>query len=248
MKLICYLSNGYPSLADSAEIARWYAESGCDLVEIDLPARNPYLEGEYIAGRMASALAACDDYDAYMANVAAIAEQSPDLRILVLAYEQTVMEIGVAKFVAFCTGHGFLDVILVGLSSDAVKDELIRNGIRVSCYVQFHMDPAEIESARQSNGFVYLQARPAPGQVNPAFPTLSDCVAELRSQGITRPIYCGVGVAKPEDFADVEAAGADGAFVGSTILRLYQQPDLLKATIKAFKKAPRGEGIASSRT
>ncbi len=242
MKLICYLSNGYPSLTDSAEIARWYAESGCDLVEIDLPARDPYLEGEYIARRMASALAACDDYDAYMANIVAISERSPDLRILVLAYEQTVVEIGVERFVAFCAEHGFSDVILVGLSSDAVKDELIRNGIRVSCYVQFHMDPAEIESARQSNGFVYLQARPAPGQVNPAFPTLRDCVTELRRQGITRPIYCGVGVATPADFADVQDAGADGAFVGSTILKLHQQPDLLRATIRAFKAAPADAG------
>ncbi len=238
MKLICYLSNGYPSLADSAEIARWYAESGCDLVEIDLPARDPYLEGEYIAGRMASALAACDDYDAYMANIVGIAEASPDLRILVLAYEQTVVEIGVEKFIAFCTDNEFLDVILVGLASDEVKNRLIERGIRVSCYVQFHMDPAEIESAKQSNGFVYLQARPAPGQVNPAFPTLADCVAELRRQGIERPIYCGVGVATPEDFADVRDAGADGAFVGSTILRLYQQPDVLRATIRAFKQAP----------
>ena len=238
MKLICYLSNGYPSLADSAEIARWYAESGCDLVEIDLPARDPYLEGEYIAGRMASALAACDDYDAYMANIAGIAEACPELRILVLAYEQTVVEIGVEKFIAFCTEHDFLDVILVGLTSDEVKNRLIARGIRVSCYVQFHMDPAEIESAKQSNGFVYLQARPAPGQVNPEFPTLADCVSELRRQGIERPIYCGVGVATPADFADVRDAGADGAFVGSTILRLYQQPDVLRATIRAFKQAP----------
>lgn len=238
MKLICYLSNGYPSLADSAEIARWYAESGCDLVEIDLPARDPYLEGDYIAGRMASALAACDDYGAYMANIVAIAQASPQMRILVLAYEQTVVEIGVERFTAFCAEHDFRDVILVGLSSDEVKDRLIADGIRVSCYVQFHMDPAEIESAKQSNGFVYLQARPAPGQVNPEFPTLADCVSRLRRDGISRPIYCGVGVATPADFADVRDAGADGAFVGSAILKLYQQPDELKAAIRSFKAAP----------
>lgn len=235
MKLICYLSNGYPNMQGSAEIARWYAESGCDLVEIDLPARNPYLEGEYIAGRMASALAACPDYDAYMANIVRISEDSPELVILVLAYEQTVLEIGVEKFIEFCTVHDFRDVILVGLASDVVKDRLIASGIRVSCYVQFHMDPAEIKSAKRSNGFVYLQATPAPGQVNPAFPTLADCARELRREGIERPIYCGVGVATPADFADVRDAGADGAFVGGTILRLYNQPEKLKATIRAFK-------------
>ena len=235
MKLICYLSNGYPNMEDSSQIARWYAESGCDLVEIDLPARNPYLEGEYIAGRMASALAACPDYDAYMANIVRIAQNSPELKILVLAYEQTILEIGVEKFIEFCTGHDFRDVILVGLASDEVKDRLIALGIRVSCYVQFHMDPAEIESAKRSNGFVYLQATPAPGQVNPAFPTLADCARELRREGIQRPIYCGVGVATPADFKKVRDAGADGAFVGSTILRLYNEPERLMTTIRSFK-------------
>ncbi|MCW5953127.1 MAG: tryptophan synthase subunit alpha [Propionibacteriaceae bacterium] len=235
MKLICYLSNGYPTLGGSAGIARCYAEAGCDLIEIDLPARNPYLEGEFIAGRMARALADCEDYDAYMANMVRIARESPAMKVLVLSYEQTVLEIGVEKFLEFCVANDFRDVILVGLTSDEVKNRLIAGGVRVSCYVQFQLDPAEIESAKQSNGFVYLQAKAGPEQVNPAFPTLADCVAELRRQGIERPIYCGVGVATPEDFAMVERAGADGAFVGSTILKLAEQPDELRRTIRAFK-------------
>lgn len=235
MKLICYLSNGYPTLDDSARIARWYAESGCDLIEIDLPARDPYLEGEFIAARMANALAADDDYDHYMANMARIGRESVAMKVLVLVYEQTVVEIGVEKFTSFCVENDFRDVILVGLSGDEVKNRLIAEGLRVSCYVQFHLDAAEIESAKQSNGFVYLQATPAPGQANPAFPTLADCVAELRRQGIDRPIYCGVGVATPQDFAMVAEAGADGAFVGSTILKLAEQPEELRRTIRAFK-------------
>lgn len=235
MKLICYLSNGYPTLEGSAQIARWYAEGGCDLIEIDLPARDPYLEGDFIAARMARALAVSEDYDAYMANMVQIAQASPEMKVLVLAYEQTVIEIGVEKFLAFCVANDFMDVILVGLASDEVKNRLIAAGIRVSCYVQFQMDAAEIESAKKSNGFVYLQAKPGPDQINPTFPTLADCVAELRRQGIDRPIYCGVGVATPEDFAMVARAGADGAFVGGTILKLAEQPEELQQTIRAFK-------------
>ena len=235
MKLICYLSNGYPSLEESAQIAGWYAESGADMVEIDLPARKPYLDGEYIAGRMASALARCGQYDAYMSNIAHIARNSPGVAVLVLVYEETLLEVGVDKFITFFTEHGIKDVILVGLTSDKVKNQLIAGGMRVACYVRYGMDPVEIESAKESNGFVYLQATPDPGQTNPAFPQLADCINELRRQGITRPIYCGVGVATPSDFAAIRDAGADGAFVGSTILKLYRDPQKLKATIREFK-------------
>ena len=86
------------------------------------------------------------------------------------------------------------DILLVGLKDDTVKDEIIAAGLQVSCYVQFHMPDAEIDMAKQSNGFVYLQAKPyATQEKNAKYPTLKDCVEHLRACGIDRPIYCGVG-------------------------------------------------------
>ena len=236
MQLICYLSNGFPTLAESAQLAQVYAAAGCDVIEVDLPARDPYLEGEFIAGRMATALTDCDDYQEYMNNIVQIAADiAPDARVLLLAYEATLHEVGVQRFIDYCLQNDFMDVILVGLDGDAVKDHLIANGIRVSCYVQLKMDPDEIAAAQASNGFVYLQAKS--DEMNPDYPTLADAVAHLRSLGIERPIYCGVGVATPADFAMVQAAGADGAFVGSTILKLYDRPEQLAETIREFKAA-----------
>ncbi len=42
---------------------------------------------------------------------------------------------------------------------------------------------------------------------NEEYPTLKDCVEYLRSCGIERPIYCGVGVHAPEDVRLVREAG-----------------------------------------
>ncbi|WP_101696312.1 tryptophan synthase subunit alpha [Clostridium minihomine] len=237
MKLICYLSNGYPTLEESAKIAGMYAEGGCDIIEIDLPSRNPYLESEYISGRMASALQACDDYDRYMENILRIKAENPGVHMIVLSYENTVKEIGVEKFADFCVNNELKDLIFVGLCDDTIKNQLIERGLRVSCYVQFPMHPEEIASAQDSNGFVYMQAKAEPEKINPKFPTLADCIQHLRSIGIDREIYCGVGVSTPEDFKMVKQSGGDGAFVGSTVLKLYDKPEELKATIRAFKKA-----------
>ncbi|MBE0700546.1 MAG: tryptophan synthase subunit alpha, partial [Acholeplasmataceae bacterium] len=63
MKLICYLSNGYPNLETTIKLAREYAKSGCDVIEIDFPAKNPYLESPYISERMSHALDQCNDYE-----------------------------------------------------------------------------------------------------------------------------------------------------------------------------------------
>lgn len=236
MEIICYLSNGYPTIEASYKMAIEYADAGCRMMEVDFPSRNPYLESDYIAGRMAKALEACDDYEKYMDSIVAIKKQLPDVKILVLAYENTVEEIGTKKFIAFCLDNDLKDILLVGLKDDTIKDEIIAAGLRVSCYVQFHMPEEEIEMAKQSNGFVYLQAKPYETQEkNEAYPTLKDCVKHLRECGISRPIYCGVGVHAPEDVKMVNEAGGDAAFVGSTILKLQTDIPAMKEKIREFK-------------
>ena len=56
MEIICYLSNGYPTIEASYNMAVEYADAGCRMMEVDFPSRNPYLESDYIAGRMKKAL------------------------------------------------------------------------------------------------------------------------------------------------------------------------------------------------
>lgn len=236
MELICYLNNGYPSIEASEEMARFYTEAGCDIIEIDFPSRNPYLEGELIASRMGEALQACDDYSVYMAGMVRIKTALPGTKFILLAYENTVEEIGLDAFTDFCLDNGFMDLILVGMKSETVKDRLIDCGVRVSCYVQYNLDPQEVEYAKQSNGFVYLQGKPTDGKVNPQYTTLGDCVSYLRGQGIARPIYCGVGIHTPEDVTMAKQAGADGVFVGSAILTKQHDIPAMQDVIRAFKK------------
>ena len=233
MEIICYLSNGYPTIESSYEMAIEYADAGCTMIEIDFPSRDPYLEGEYIAGRMAKALEACDDYDKYMESMVAVKKRLPDIRLLVLAYENTVEEIGTERFISFCLENDFKDILLVGLKDNRIKDQIIAAGLRVSCYVQYQMLPEEIEMAKQSNGFVYMQAKPTK-EVNPQYPDLKACIAHLRACGIERPIYCGVGVHAPEDVRMVKEAGGDAAFVGSTILKLHEDIPAMKEMIRKF--------------
>lgn len=234
MEVILYLSNGYPTLESSYQTAIEYAEAGCRMMEIDFPSRNPYLEGEYIADRMAKALEVCDDYEKYMEGMVRLKERLPEVHFLVLAYENTIEEIGTERFIKFCKEHDFEDVLMVGLKDEKIKNEIIESGLKVSCYVQFHMLPEEIESAKASNGFVYMQAKPN-GNINPDYPTLKDCIRHLRDCGIDRPIYCGVGVHAPEDVKMVKEAGGDAAFVGSTILKLHEDVPAMKEMIRRYK-------------
>lgn len=237
MKLICYLSNGYPTLNASKVMAENYVNAGCDIIEMDFPSRDPFLENEFIAGRMKAALENCDDYDAYMTEMSQVKAKFPQTKFILMVYENTILEIGTDKFTQFCLNNGFTDIILVGMKDQKVKTDLIRNKLKVSCYVQYQLLDEEIEQAGNSNGFVYLQAKPTQGIVNPKYPRLKNCIDFLRDQGIDRPIYCGVGIRTSEDVRMVKESGADGVFVGSVILKLHENLPMLEKVIKDYKTA-----------
>lgn len=236
MEIICYLSNGYPTIESSYNMAVYYAEAGCNMIEIDFPSHNPFLESEYISDRMAKALNQCDDFDKYMDGMIKIKKRLPDVDFILMVYENTIEEIGVEKFIDFCSENKFKDIIIVGLKDETIKNKVIENGLRVSCYVQYQLLEEEIEYAKKSNGFVYLQAKPTNGITHPKYKELKECILYLREKGIKNPIYCGVGIHAPEDVKLVKEAGGDAAFVGSTILKLQADIPKMKETIGQFKK------------
>jgi tryptophan synthase alpha chain len=236
MELICYLSNGYPTIENSNNIALAYANAGCDIIEIDFPSRDPYLESEYLAKRMEKALEVCSDYTKYMQAMADLKKSLPATKFILLIYEDTLEEIGLECFLDFCKENDFKELIFVGLKNESNKDKLISEGLHVSCYVQYHLLPQEVEHAKRSNGFVYLQAKPTTGNINPKYPELKDCISYLRKEGINRPIYCGVGVHTLQDVEIVKQANADGVFIGSAILKLHDNIPELEKTIAEFKK------------
>jgi len=236
MKLICYLSNGYPTIECSIEMAKVYTDAGCDAIEVDFPSHNPYLEGKFIAGRMKQALENCNDYEKYMEGIVKIKNENTDTHLLLLSYDNTIKEIGVDKFIKFCLDNSIKDLIFVGTDTELLS-KLMKHGLKISCYVQFHMPEEEVNAALKSNGFVYMQAKPMTNNINEKYPTLKDCISHLKEIGIDRQIYCGVGIRNTADIKMVKESNADGAFVGSVILKLHDDIALLKETIKNLKRA-----------
>ena len=236
MKLICYLSNGYPTIDKSVELAKVYGDAGCDVIEVDFPSRNPYLEGELISSRMEEALKTCSDYKLYMEGIKTMKKDNPSTKILLLAYDNTIQDMGEENFISFCKEESLLDMIYVGEDIELQK-RLIDAGLKISCFIEFRMPEEQIKAALNSNGFVYLQAIAEEGKINPKYPTLKDCVNHLKELGITREIYAGVGIKGVEEIEMSKKAGCDGVFVGSTILKLWDKPQELTEKIKELKIA-----------
>lgn len=236
-KLICYLSFGFPSIDESLEMAKHYIESGCDMIECDFPTDNAFLDSELIGGRMKKALEACPNYDEYFEGIRKLRKMHPEVPLILLAYEHTLVKIGVDKFIDFCKENNTLDMILVGIEDESIKAKLIENGIRLSCYVQYFLDETEVEIASRSNGFVYMQGKPTNCEPKKGYEELKDCIGYLREKEIKNPVYCGVGISTPEDIEMAKNAGADGVFIGSAIMNRQNDIEDMKSYIRLLKNA-----------
>lgn len=233
-KLICYLSLGYPSIKESMKMADVYVESGCGMIEVDIPTENAFLDGELISTRMRMAKENCSDYSKYFEAVKEMKNKYKNTPLIVLIYEHTVEEIGVDNFINYCKENNTLDVILVGETTGEIKEKLIKNGLKISCYVTFALPDDEVDKALNSNGFVYLQAK-ADKEVREGCETLDKCIKYLREKGMKNPIYCGVGISTPDDMHMVSKAGGDAAFVGSALLKRQDNLDELRSFIEKLK-------------
>ncbi|MEG1754286.1 MAG: tryptophan synthase subunit alpha, partial [Christensenella sp.] len=102
IKMICYLSCGYPTVERSMEMAEYYIEGGCDAIEMSIPPKDPYRDGPFIQDLMRKALAGCDDYDFYLENIRKFAIKHPNTELFLLLYHEVIMSIGYEKLADFC--------------------------------------------------------------------------------------------------------------------------------------------------
>lgn len=253
VKVIGYLTSGYPTVDACVRAARWYAEGGCDMLEISLPLENNR-EKPFLSEIMKEAWRSCPDYDAHLASIARIARENPGVRITVLLYQEVLLAVGVGRFVAFCQSAGIRDVNSANLNDPVALAALREGGVRVAGLVTYGLDPARIAEEKATEGFIYCQAFPRPGQkLSPEADTVGKLIPYLRGLGIRGEIFCGGGIATPEDARQVVEAGADGFFLGSSIIRMYDEPDKLIAMIRSFRDAavrhgddktiPEGKGV-----
>lgn len=239
MKIIGYLTSGYPSIDKSIETARRYVDAGCNMLEISIPLENNR-EKPFLNEIMKQAYAACPDYNEHMEAVIRIAKAMPDVPVTVLLYDEVLKAIGTTVFADAMNSCGIHDVNSANLTDEEIIGELEMRDIHLAGLVTYDLIPWRIEQARRTRGFVYCQAFPRAGQnLNPEADSVEKLIPYLRRQGISGPLYCGGGIATPEDAVRVMRAGADGFFLGSSIIALYDRPQELHRTISEFAEAAR---------
>ncbi len=234
--LACYLPVGDPLLPPG--LADIYAECGVDIVELGMPAADPYLDGPDVSASMARARAAGGQVAALAAVTARIRTAIDGPAPICMCYA----ELDFAAVLAAGAFDGVDGMLMLGLErrEDAarIRADLRVRGIRLIRLVGDDLPPVDLAGAAAADGYIMLQA--ASGVTGPRDsidPANKDKITRLRAAALNHKVLLGFGISTAAQAAEAIRMGANGVVIGSMCVRkALEGPESLRAFLTAVRR------------
>lgn len=233
--LVPFLTAGYPDPATFAGVMGSAADAGCSLVEIGIPFSDPVADGPVIQAASQKVLEQGMTLRKTL-DLAAAASRDHNLTVVLMGYLNPILKMGSEAFAEACGKAAVAGVIVPDLPLEEADDlrELLRaRDTDLVDLVAPTTDPDRLtRHATAAGGFLYLVSTTgvtgsAPGTGD----HLEEYVARVRASN-PLPLYVGFGIAEPAHAARV-AACADGAVVGSALIRIIEAAEDGAAAVRA---------------
>jgi tryptophan synthase alpha chain len=223
--LIAYICAGDPSLEMTVDIAKTVLESA-DILEIGIPFSDPIADGPTIQAASQRALKAGTDPVKVFEVVKKIRKLS-DKPLLFMTYYNILYKYGLEKFCKKCAEVGINGLIIPDLppeESDELKKLCEKSGISlVFLIAQTTTEERMRKIVDVSSGFIYLVSLlGVTGEREKLSDKVEGLIEKVRKH-TKKPLAVGFGISKPEHVRQVIKAGADGAIVGSAIIKVIEK-------------------------
>ena len=231
---VYYMITGWPSLERTKEMVRRYVEHGVTALQFDMPAADPSRESQFIQDGMRHARALYGPgHDVFMDALRDIRREFPALEMHLVVYADVVDAIGLERFGDFCVEIGAYSV----LAGDKEKMAYLNTrGIATAAFIGYDTSDKAIELARENNRQIVFVSN-ANGRTQPreGLVTWAERIGYIRSAGVSAPIFGVTGIKTPEELRRVKEAGADGAYIGSIMMQLWDNEPELWRLLDAFQ-------------
>jgi len=248
--IIAYLMGHDPDAKAFITNAVSLVEGGADILEVGIPFSDPVADGPVIQEAGSRALSAGATPRKILDTIGELTSQFT-IPIVVLTYYNPVLAMGIEHFMKSANDNGVNGIVVPDLpleEGDRLRDIAIKHDID-SIYLASPNTSVKrlVSIVEKSRGFVYLVS--LYGVTGPR-DTLSPQALETvkRVKSVTNgkiPISAGFGISQPQQVSSLLHAGADGAIVGSALVRIVanhladpgEAPYYLKKNISALKQA-----------
>ncbi|KAL6142317.1 hypothetical protein ACLB2K_060600 [Fragaria x ananassa] len=244
---IPYITAGDPDLTTTIQALKVLDSCGSDVIELGIPCSDPSLDGPVIRASASRSLAGGTKLN----NIISMLEDViPQLScpITLLSYSKPIIRHGIGNFMSTISQIGVRGLVVPDVpfeNTQSLRNEAAKNNVELVLLTTPTTTTSQMKNiVRASEGFVYLVsalgvtgARP---RVNQQVPNLLREIKEVTSKAVA----VGFGLSKPEHVKQVAEWGADGAIVGSAIVKVLGEARSplqglrdLESFAKSFKSA-----------
>lgn len=221
---IPFITCGDPDLETTAAAVRAMAQNGADLIELGIPFSDPTAEGPVIQAANIRALSGGVDTDKIFALVREL-RKDVTVPMVFMTYANVVFSYGADKFISICREIGIDGLILPDIPFEE-KEEFAAICRRYDVALISLIAPTSENRigmiAGEAEGFIYLVSSLGVTGVRSEITTDLGAIVKVIRQSTDIPCAIGFGISTPEQ-AKQMAGIADGAIVGSAIVRLLAQ-------------------------
>lgn len=222
MALMPFLMAGDPDLSTTAEVLLSLQAQGADMVELGIPYSDPLADGPVIQASAYRALSSGTTPDRVLDMLAGLKGQLT-IPVILFTYSNPLLNRGAEQF--------FADAAAAGAAGLVIPDLPLEEAERLSPLAQAEgldlvllvapTTPADRmrRIAAASRGFTYLvSVTGVTGERSSLEGRVSSLVADLKAC-CPIPVAVGFGISGPEQVSQVKSWGADGAIVGSALVK-----------------------------
>lgn len=240
---IPFITCGDPDLETTGAAIRAMAENGADLIELGIPFSDPTAEGVVIQGANLRALRGGVTTDKIFDFVRAL-RKDVKIPFVFMTYANVVFSYGADAFISACAEFGIDGLILPDLPYEE-KDEFLPTCRKYGVDLISMIAPTSADRiamiAKEAEGFLYIVSSLGVTGTRSEIKTDLASIVEVVRRNTKTPCAIGFGISTPEQ-AHKMAAIADGAIVGSAIIKLLERygkdaPDKIGAYVKSMKDA-----------
>lgn len=236
--IVYYINLGCPDIEYSLNKAGQYLSKGVKSLQFDLPSRYPYRETPFIKEKMKYAYEKYGNYDYFLDALTEFRRQHPYFEMQMVSYEDVILTIGSSGYIDFCKRN---NIKTCRISGDGVievaRKDMNKEGIDTLTFIDYNMRQDDIDFARETGRAVMLRNVREGMQPRDGMVSWKDRIAFIRSRGVTSPIYATAGLKCGADLIEAKKAGAAGAFVGSVIMKHWDDEEKMFAVLMDFEKA-----------
>jgi tryptophan synthase alpha chain len=224
---IGFVTAGDPDYGTSLDIAGSLIEGGVDILELGLPFSDPIADGPVIQKASQRSLVAGMNTDRFFEFVKDLRKKHY-LPIICLTYYNLVLHRGLDRFTADCKTFGVDGLIIPDLPVEEAMPLLKackKNKVRLIFLVAPTTTKKRLDRIlKVAKGFVYVvSVRGITGVRKQLSIEVKPLIARIKKINNRIPLAVGFGISSPAHVDSVIKAGAEGAIVGSALVKIVEE-------------------------